>query len=391
MNQRTPQGSFAMTFSTRIFGLACLAMVSCSVGMAPAAADPLEQIDVYLSGQDGYHTYRIPSVIVTRRGTVLAFCEGRKNSSSDTGDIDLLLKRSADGGRTFSKAQMVWDDGPNTCGNPCPVVDQRTSAILLLMTHNLGGDAEPRIIARTSQGTRTVWKSESRDDGLTWSPPVEITSSVKKSDWTWYATGPGAGIQLASGRLVVPCDHIKAGEKTMYSHVIYSDDGGATWRLGGETGPGVNECEVVERTDGSLLLNMRNYDRRQRCRAIATSRDGGLTWSAPAFDKTLIEPVCQASIRRHCRAEGNGKGRILFSNPASEKSREKMTVRLSYDDGATWPVSKLLHAGPAAYSCLAVLPDGTTLCLYERGGRSPYEKITLARFSLDWLIDGKDR
>jgi sialidase-1 len=348
------------------------------------------QIDVYLSGRDGYHTYRIPSVIVTKQGTVLAFCEGRKNSSSDTGDIDLLLKRSTDGGRTFSNVQVVWDDGPNTCGNPCPVVDKRTGTIILLLTRNLGGDAEPRIIARTSQGTRTVWKCESRDDGLTWSRPVEITSTTKKSDWTWYATGPGAGIQLRSGRLVIPCDHVKAGSNEMYSHVIYSDDGGATWWLGGETGPGVNECEVVERTDGSLLVNMRNYNRRQRCRSVATSGDGGLTWSAPAFDATLIEPICQASIRRFSRAEGDGKSRILFSNPASEKSREKMTVRLSYDEGQTWPVSKLLHAGPAAYSCLAVMPDGTILCLYERGDRSPYEKITLARFDLAWLTDGRD-
>lgn len=369
-------------------------MIACGAGacgLCAAAADPPQQIDVYVSGRDGYRTYRIPSVIVTRQGTVLAFCEGRKNSSSDTGDIDLLLKRSTDGGKTFSKAQVVWDDGPNTCGNPCPVIDQRTGTIVLLMTHNRGSDAESQIIARTSKGTRTVWKSESRDDGLTWSRPVEVTSSTKKSDWTWYATGPGAGIQLKTGRLVVPCDHIEALSRQMYSHVIYSDDGGATWRLGGTTGPGVNECEVVERTDGSLLLNMRNYNRPQTCRSTATSSDGGLTWSALAFDKSLIEPVCQASIRRFSRADGEGKSRILFSNPASEKSRQKMTVRLSYDEGKTWPVSKLLHAGPAAYSCLAVMPDGTVLCLYERGNRSAYENITLTRFDLAWLSDDIDR
>jgi sialidase-1 len=360
-------------------------------GLCAAAADPPQQVDVYVSGRDGYDTYRIPSAIVTKQGTVLAFCEGRRHSASDSGDIDLLVKRSSNGGKTFSKFQVVWDDGPNTCGNPCPVVDRRTGAIVLLMTHNLGSDEESRIIAGTSKGTRTVWKSESRDDGLTWSRQVEITSTTKKSDWTWYATGPGAGIQLKSGRLVVPCDCVEAGTKRMNSHVIFSDDSGAAWRLGGSTGPAADECEVVERNDGSLLLNIRNYNRRQKCRTTATSTDGGLTWSAPAFDKTLVEPVCQASIRRFSWADGGGKSRILFSNPASDKVRENMTVRLSYDEGKTWPASKLLYKGPAAYSCLAVTPGGTILCLYERGTRSAYEKITLARFDLAWLSDDKDR
>ncbi len=341
--------------------------------------------DIYSAGQDGYHTYRIPSVIVTQAGTVLAFCEGRKNGQGDSGDIDLVLKRSTDGGRTFTPRQVVWDDGPNTCGNPCPVVDRRTGTIWLLLTHNLGGDHEPQIVARKSQGTRTVWVAKSTDDGRTWSAPAEITAWAKKPDWTWYATGPGAGIQLRSGRLVVPCDHIDFATGQWGSHVLYSDDEGATWRLGGAAGPKVNECEVVERADGSLLLNMRNYGREHKCRAVATSADGGQTWSAVSYDAALVEPVCQASIRRHSWAEGEAKGRILFSNPAQENARRSMTVRLSYDEGRTWPAAQVLHAGPAAYSCLAVLGDGTVLCLYERGEKHPYEKITLARFPVAWL------
>ena len=284
----------------------------------------------------------------------------------------------------------MWDDGPNTCGNPCPVVERETGAILLLMTHNLGTDREAQIVAQTSKAPRTVWLSRSADDGRTWSPPQEITNDVKKPDWTWYATGPGAGIQLKSGRLVVPCDHTEAGTKVMHSHVIYSDDRGATWKLGGSAGAGTNECEVVERADGSLLLNMRNYIRKHQCRATAASKDGGLTWSEVAYDEALFEPVCQASIRRYSLAKDAGRNRILFSNPASTSKREKMTVRLSYDEGKTWPAGKLLHAGPAAYSCLAVRADGTILCLYERGEKHPYEKITLARFSLEWLSDGED-
>lgn len=384
-----------MSFRVRSFHRACVACLiatwAAAWGACATAAEPAEQIDVYVSGQDGYDTYRIPSVIVTAKGTVLAFCEGRKHSSSDAGDIDLLLKRSTDGGKTFSKAQVVWDDGPNTCGNPCPVVVRDTGAIELLLTHNRGDDPESKIIAGTSRGTRTVWKSTSRDDGLTWSKPEEITAAAKKPNWTWYATGPGAGIQLRSGRLVVPCDHVEAGTRRRGSHIIFSDDRGATWRLGGSTGPEADECEVVERTDGSLLLNIRNYNRKLPCRTTSISPDGGISWSAPAFDKTLVEPICQASIRRYSWPDEGGKSRVLFSNPASEKVRQKMTVRLSYDEGKTWPVSKLLHGGPSAYSCLAVASDGTILCLYERGAKSAYEKITLARFRLSWLTDGQDR
>lgn len=149
---------------------------------------------------------------------------------------------------------------------------------------------------------------------------MEITASAKEPDWTRYATGPGAGIQLASGRLVVPCDHIEAGSKKYYSHVLLSDDGGLSWRMGGSTPEDqVNECEVVELKDGSLL------------------------------------------------------------------ARENMTVRLSDDEGKSWPHARVLHPGPAAYSCLAALPDGRAACLYECGQEHAYEHLRLARFDLDWL------
>jgi sialidase-1 len=374
-----------------LFGLVLACLTRCSgltLASEPAPAAPVES-PVFVSGQDGYDTYRIPSVIVTPKGTVLAFCEGRKSSRSDTGDIDLLLKRSTDGGRTFSAAQCVWDDGPNTCGNPCPVVDRSTGMVWLLLTHNLGIDRESQIIDRTSKGTRTVWVARSADDGQTWSKPVEITATTKRPEWTWYATGPGAGIQLSDGRLVIPCDHEAGG--TQNSHVIYSDDHGQTWRLGGTASPAVDECECVELADGRLMLNMRNYGPGVHARAVATSDDRGMTWSKVARDAVLVEPICQASFRRHSLAEGGGRNRLLFSNPAKADSRSNMTVRLSYDEAKTWPVAKTLWGGPAAYSCLAVLPDGEILCLYERGEKQAYETITLARFGLAWLTDGKDQ
>jgi sialidase-1 len=260
------------------------------------------------------------------------------------------------------------------------------------MTWNDGGDGEGGIIAQTSRDTRRVFITCTRDDGLTWAELREITPQVKAPDWTWYATGPGAGIQIERGphrgRLLVPCDHFEAVTKRGYSHVIYSDDHGATWHIGGSTPqPQVDECEVVELTAGRLMLNMRNHERSVRSRQIAISADGGLTWGEQRFDPALIEPACQASIRRYSWPE-QGENIILFSNPASETSRVNMTARLSYDEGKTWPIAKTLHLGPSAYSCLAVLANGEIACLYEGGEDNFRESIILAVFTLDWLKQG---
>ncbi len=354
-------------------------------------------IDLWTSAEGGYDTYRIPALIETANGSLLAFCEGRKAGRGDSGNIDLLMRRSTDAGRTWSPSQVIWDDEGNTCGNPCPVVDQETGTISLLSTHNLGIDHEKQIIAQTSQGSRTVWLMKSTDDGRTWSEAKEITQDTKKPDWTWYATGPGAGIQIQhgahKGRLVIPCDHIEAATKHYYSHVIYSDDGGKTWQLGGSTPEHqVNECEVVELTDppGRLMLNMRNYDRNNRTRQTAVSDDGGTTWRDQKHDSVLIEPICQASIRRLCwPREGQG-GVILFSNPASQKGRERMTVRVSNDDAATWSHSKLINEGFSAYSCLEAIDGDTAGLLYEGAvGGKGYGRITFIRLGLDWLTDTK--
>jgi sialidase-1 len=344
---------------------------------------------VFVSGQGGYHTYRIPSLLVTARGTLLAFAEGRKGGSGDAGDIDLLLKRSTDQGQTWQPQQTVWDDGANTCGNPCPVVDRDSGTIWLLMTWNRGDDPEPKIIAQASRDTRRVFVTSSTNDGLTWSRPRDLTAEVKRTHWTWYATGPGAGIQIERGphrgRLVIPCDHIEAGTRHYYAHVIYSDDRGRTWRLGGSTSqPQVNECEVVELTGDRLLLNLRNYDPNQRTRQQAVSADGGLTWTQQRHVPELLEPICQATIRRHSWPDAGRRSVLLFANPASLR-RERITVRASFDEGETWPCSRLLDPRPGAYSCLAVLPDGTIGMLYEAGEKGPYENLVFARFPLAWL------
>ena len=273
---------------------------------------------------------------------------------------------------------MVWDDSDNVCGNPAPVVDRDTGTIWLLMTWNLGDDREDQIIAGTSQNTRRVFVTSSSDDGRSWSQPSEITTSTKRPDWSWYATGPGAGIQLElgrhSGRLIIPCDHIEKESKAYYSHVIYSDDHGQTWQTGGTSPKSqVNECQVAELSSGQLVLNMRNYDRTKACRQVAFSSDGGRTWTDQQFQQSLVEPICQASIRRI-------GDRLLFSNPSDPKQRVNLTIQISHDDGSSWEALYRLHPGPSAYSDLAVISDNIAACLYERGRETPYEEIALARF-----------
>ncbi len=342
--------------------------------MADALTMPgLSQVALFVSGQGGYHTYRIPSLLVTAKGTILAFCEGRRHSSSDSGDIDIVLRRSTDNGQTWSEMQVVADAGPDVFGNPCPVQDRATGTIWLSINWNLAEGSESKIVL--GQAPRGVWLLRSDNDGVTWSEPVEITSQVKPSDWTWYATGPGHGIQLRSDRLLIPCDFgaglPDAEHKYFGSHVIYSDDGGGTWRVGGTIQGQVNECLAVQLADGTVYLNMRSYHGRNR-RAHAWSADEGLTWSAVALDEALLEPICQAGLLG------------LPDDPASTR-RERMTVRISADRCRTWSAGVVLHEGPSAYSDLALAADGQVCCLYERGEAYPYERITLARFGREGL------
>ena len=352
----------------------------------------VEETTIWRGGDGPYVCYRIPAIVVSEKQTVLAFCEGRRHTPRDHGDIDMLLKRSVDGGRSFGEQTVVWADAGHTCGNPCPIVDRTTGTIWLLMTWNRGDDEEPGILDGTSTDTRRVFVTSSRDDGLTWSEPAEITETTKQPNWTWYATGPGAGIQIEggthAGRLVVPCDHIEKGgrdTKLFRSHVLTSDDFGASWQLGGiAPQPEVNECVVVECGGGRLLLNMRNYDHSIRSRQIAFSDDGGASWTNQHHDAALIEPTCQASVRRH---RANGEDAILFSNPASKTERTKMTVRASFDDGQSWSTQRLLNEGPSGYSDLATMPDGRIGCLYEAGEEQANERLRLARFEFSSLQD----
>jgi sialidase-1 len=370
----------------RAFALILVTVAVAAVCASPLSAAELSQIDVFTAGTDGYHTFRIPALVVTAKGTLLAICEGRKTGRADHGDLDLVQKRSSDGGKTWGKLELIHEEGGTakiTIGNPCPVVDQTTGVLWLPLTRD----------------NDRVFMMSSSDDGQTWTAPQEITPDVKKSDWNWYATGPGNGIQLTGGnhaeRLVIPCDHRvgaskddKEGwDKAGRSHVIYSDDHGKSWQLGGSTDFAMNECAVVELPDGTLMLNSRSY-RGKACRGISLSRDGGATWEPTTDDPALVESVCQASLIR-CPAAGEqteSRDVLVFSNPAVPKGRTHLTVRLSEDFGKTWPHSRLVCEGHSAYSSLAALPGGQIGLLYER---DDYKHLTFVRFPLEWIKSGK--
>ena len=361
-----------------------------AVGSLVAPPRPLPHVEVFRSGTGNYHTYRIPAIVTTRQGTLLAFAEGRKTGRGDAGNIDLLVRRSMDGGDTWSNPAVVWDDGPNTCGNPCPVVDLDTGKIWLLMTWNLGSDHERQIMAGTSQDVRHVYVTQSSDDGRSWAAPRKISDQVRKPHWRWYATGPGNAIQLTSGphrgRLLIPANHSDHADPARHpyrSHVFWSDDHGISWQLGGIQEERTNESALVELAGGRVLQSMRSYHEKG-LRAGSVSDDGGKTWGKVVLDEALKTPVCQANVLRYSWPDEKtppGRSRVLFCSPTGP-GRTHLTVWVSYDEGRHWPIRRLIHAGGSAYSNLVRLPGRRIGVLYEKDG---YRTIELASFTLEWL------
>ncbi|UGU17416.1 glycoside hydrolase [Sinomicrobium kalidii] len=357
----------------------------------PDNGDPIDQTDddpvvppedndgktaVYEEGTDGYQVFRIPAIVKTTEGTLLAFAEARKlKSNGDSGDIDLVVKTSSDDGETWSDMQMVWDDGGNTCGNPVPIVDKETGRIHLLMTWNHGEDDWGDLTSGTGEDTRRVFYTWSDDDGKSWTAPTEITSSVKDENWDWYGTGPVHGIQLQKGeyegRLVSPNYFtVRGNGKTeSYSHVIYSDDHGATWKSGSPTPQAYSgECTVAELEDGTLMLNIRTGA--ANARKIGKSSDGGATWSDLETVYALTDPHCQASMV----TSDTSPYRVFFANVSSTE-RVNMTLKMSENNGESWEKRKIIHTGPSAYSDLVMLSDSEVGILYEGGEGRPYESI----------------
>lgn len=376
-----------MTFTQNLAGFAFVLLLA-----AGAMAQPpqLEKQDLFEAGTRGYKTYRIPGLVAGSSGTVLAYCEARRSGFGDWDDIDVVLRRSTDGGRTWRDMQKLADYGTLPANNPAAIAD-RDGTLHLLHCVNYA----------------RCYYLRSTDQGESWSRPVEVTACFERFrpqyNWNVIATGPGHGIQLASGRLLMPVWLSTGGKRHRPSavSVIYSDDHGAHWQPGEIVGRELvnpSETEAVELGDGAVMLNMRT-ESPQRRRFLCTSSNGVTGWSKPAPANELLEPVCMGSTLRWPPG-GAPPALILFSNPnhlgasastgakGISSDRVDLTIHASRDQGRSWPVSKLLESGPSAYSDLAAAPDGTVLCLYERGNsESMYHTrwLTLARFNIRWL------
>jgi sialidase-1 len=397
--------------------LLCILTALLSLHSALAADPFIEKSDLFTAGDGGFKLFHIPGIVVTAQGTVLAWCEARKKGG-DWDQIEILLRRSTDEGKTWSESRSVAHvAGPKT-KNPFSLhvkaVDPQD------VTYN-----NPVLIAGGHGWVHMLFCLEymrcfyqrSTDDGVSFGEPVEITAALEafRSVYPWKvcATGPDHGIQLKSGRLIVPV-WLSTGtggnaHRPSVTATIYSDDQGRNWNAGEIAVPNTeewinpNETIAIELADGRTMLNVRSESKAHR-RLITTSKDGATNWSTPKFDDALLEPICMASIIRYSLAANGGKNRILFCNPdnltrvdgkeeaGKNRDRKNLSVKLSYDEGQTWPVSRVVEPGPSMYSDIAVAKSGAILCFYGRGTQQGFagEFLTLARFNLEWLTEGKE-
>ncbi|GAA2499373.1 sialidase family protein [Streptomyces longisporus] len=388
-----------MTFLSRTL-LAATVLLTPLTALAPAHAATGCTLSVpYVSGEGGYDTYRIPATVTTGRGTVLAFAEGRLGGAGDTGNIDVVLRRSGDGGCTWGPLQVVAAGKGDTRGNPASVVDPRTGAVVLLTSYNSGAVTEAQIMRGevTEEQGRRVFVQRSRDDGRHFTPPRDITDEVKPPGWRWYATGPGHAVALTrgphAGRLVVPANHSAAppagsadtGQEARYygAHALYSDDGGRSWRLGFvdssyDGAHNANESSAAQLPDGRLYFSARDQNGARLGNRLDTySGDGGESLERPyAVQPTLNDvPVVQGSV---LQLTGH-KAPLLFSGPSVPTARRAMAVWRSEDGGGTFTKVLTVSALPAAYSDLVQVDRGTVGLLYETGSSAPYERIEFRR------------
>ena len=331
--------------------------------------------DVFVKGELGYAYFRLPTIIKTKSNRLLVFAEGRKVNEFDTGNLDIVMKYSDDLGRSWSILNVLWNDGGNTCGNPSPVFD----VIWLITCWNNGNDSEQSIMRGKSVLGRKVFSLYSNNDGFVWSKPNEITPTVKNVEMKWYATGPCHGIQLKNNtnknRLILPCCH--SIDSTYSSHIIYSDDYGINWKLGGIV-PNINnnESTIAELENGNLILNMRNYDPTTiKYRTLSYSTDAGMTWTPSKANKTLIEPTCQGSMI-NLQSDSIRQPTLLFVNPSSKSSRSNLTVKASYDDGITWSSLISVNKGLSGYSDMTEVSLYKIGIVYENGTDKTFDKIS---------------
>jgi len=383
-------------------------------GLISAAEPFIEKQDLFKAGEDpAYNIYHIPGIVVTAKGSVLAWCEARKRPAgvSDWDDIRILLRRSTDDGKTWSTSKSIANvEGPKT-KNPFALAMKNVDPADV--TYNnpvLIADKDGTVHMLFCLEYERVFYQRSEDDGLTFSKPTEITATFdgfkKAYDWKVLATGPNHSIQLKTGRLVVPV-WLSTGtggnaHRPSVTATIYSDDSGKTWHACEIAVPcteewiNPNETVAIELNDGRVMLNVRSESKAHR-RLITTSKDGATGWSTPKFDDALLEPICMGGIVRYSHG---GQSLILFSNPhnleggrggkpepGKSRARQNVSVKLSRDEAQTWPVNKTIEPGPSMYSDIAVTQAGTILCFYGRGTKPGFAGagLTLARFNLEWL------
>lgn len=334
-------------------------------------------------------TYRIPDIAVTNSGTVLLAFDRRNGSSGDLpNDIDTMLTRSTDNGATWSTPVAIVDyPSPQGCGDSSMTVDRSTGRVFLFCTYSAGnvgfGSSQPGTNDTTDPNTLHVQVRHSDDDGLTWSAPTDLNPQVKDVSWRGYFASSGHGIQTSTGRLIQPIVVMDADHQ-IHSGDIYSDDHGATWHAGQLLSPNTDESKAVELDNGTIVQNSRPDTGGYRF--LSTSTDGGETFSAATPDVQLIDPhVNGDEIRVNPGTHGPHRDWLLFVNPASQLARTNLTIRLSCDNGQTWPIQKLLHEGPSGYAAMAMLPNGNVGVFYESGVSSYTEKLVFESFGLDSL------
>jgi len=337
-------------------------------------------------GAEVHHSYRIPAIVNAGDGRLVAVAEGRVDSAADEGNINLVMRRSLDNGATWLDQVQIWNapDRLGTIGNPTLVYDALNDRVWLFASendskHSLGGAGG---LIPVGVGDRRTWARYSDTKGSSWSDPVNLTSFVTPADYTWDAMGPGAGIQMIggakAGRLVIPAK----------GRIIVSDNAGGTWTSLPTNDAPLNETTVSELQNpaGGLYVNARSQDPDVLRRQIKRSSDDGRSWSAWASDAALLEKPCEASVLKFTPG---GIWRTLFFNPASTVNRIKMRVRISYDGGVTWPISREVDAGQGGYSSMAATSDSHIAALYESGGGDDdFLDIKFTKFNVSWILNG---
>jgi sialidase-1 len=356
---------------------------------AGAGAEPLlTHTDVFISGKDGYHTYRIPALETALDGSLIAFAEARKYGAADPGfgkqDIDLVYKRSTNNGATWSPMTVLEDPGELwSAANPATLVDRLNHRLWVFYLRSQPGRSTDTARPGTADlQTLARWSDTS---GQTWSEPLDLTAvarDMKDPAWRASVAGPGGAIQTRKGRLLVPM-----WKAPFATFAIFSDDHGRTWERG-QLVPGKqggDECQVVELADGRILMDIRQEAGASRW--LAESNDGGKTWAAPRSG-LVVTPVMCASERFTLHAAGDDRNRLLWSGPKGPQ-RRRLIIRTSYDEGLSFTNEQVVSDQYAAYSDLAILQDKTAGVLWERGVERGYQFITFTRLNREWLEPGK--